>query len=134
MVTIFRPTDRIPVKIGDVTYWLAPLTAGEKQELLAAFRTKGGEQTFDRETYARTAVKMALKKVDGVQNPDESPFSVSLDERGYLTDESLDDVLLLPEYDKLAASVDRLAFKAQDLLSLEGVEIDLKQVQSVKKK
>lgn len=134
MITIFRPTDRIPVKIGEVTYWLAPLTASEKQELYASFRTKGGEETMDREAYARTAIKLSLKKVEGVNNPDGTPFEVETDDRGYLTELSLDDVLCLPDDIRLAACIDRLTYKPQDLLNLDGVEVDLKRVQSVKKK
>lgn len=131
---IYRVTDRVPVKIGDVEFFLAPLSLKQKQEIISHFRVKAGEETFDREKYAFAAVKKSVKEVHGLNLLDGTAYQLSFDSNGELTDECVEDLLSIDPDGRLRAACDRFQFTGLKNGDLEGVTIDLSRAKDVKKK
>ncbi len=95
MTRIFRTTDRIPVKIDDITIMISPLSFVQTIMMQAKsdpmFAVKG----------ARLAIKYAVKSVQGVELMDGTPFIVTTDDDGNLSDDDVDALLNMEENGKL---------------------------------
>jgi hypothetical protein len=92
---VYRITDRIPVRFGEITFWLAPLTHGQRQLVIEGTRLKGGSEHEDKIGAATRALRYSLKGLDGVQCADGTPYELSFDKNGELTDDCLSEVLQL---------------------------------------
>lgn len=95
MSIIYKTTDRIPVKISDITVFISPLTYAQKEEIQNAFMQN---KVFEA---SRLAIKYAVKKLDGVSLSDGSSYTLEL-ENGALTDGCVDDLLNMSQSQKLA--------------------------------
>lgn len=132
---ILRIGDRVPVKIGEVTFWLTPLTQAQKTELLAYFKQKSGEEVVDKQAYAHRAARMAIKAVEGLKLIDNSEYQLTFDENEELTQECLEELLGLQGSQSMLSACDRFVFQGVEGTSeLEGVTIDLSKAKSLKKK
>jgi hypothetical protein len=96
MATIYRPSDRIEVKVDDLSFFLSPLSMSQKQELLA--RVASGSSAGDLNSVLvsiRMALKYTIKDVKGLIDSDGNAYKVSFDEDGYLSDDDIDGILNL---------------------------------------
>lgn len=102
MAKIYRRTDRIPLKIGEVTIEVAPLTFHQKSEvqLSIAESSKKGD-TMGVIKAAFLCVKYAVKGISGVELADGSPYKLELKDDA-LTDECVNDLFSLEESDALS--------------------------------
>lgn len=66
-VKIYRLSDRIPVKIGDVTFKLGSMTAAQKADLAECYTTVNGETVVDHTQAAIKVMKYTVKDIDGVE-------------------------------------------------------------------
>lgn len=85
---IRKTTEKVPVKIGELTFKISPLSFEQKcdiQNLLAA----GGSTSILKAS--KLAIKYAVKDVEGLENHDGSKYEVKFDEIG-LSDETIDDL------------------------------------------
>jgi hypothetical protein len=102
--------------------------------LLTLYKQSGGTEISDPMKIAVETLRSSLKSVDGIEYADGSMFQVELDESGNASEESISELLQIDGIDKLVTVCSSFAMKEIKSLQLEGVEIDLSQVRSVKKK
>jgi hypothetical protein len=140
MVKIYRPSDRIVVKIGDVTFKLAPLTLHQKTEVQAAMiEGKGKLNIRDLTRGIALALKYSLKSVQGIVDSDGNQYQLS-QENGILTDECIDDLMNMEISNQLAMIASNMATGVPKVFTddkgqpLKGVElIEEKKEESEKK-
>ena len=133
-MVVYKITDRIPLKIGDATFWVAPLSWADRSELLSCYQTKSGEETHEPLKIGMLTLKMSIKEVDGVQYSDGTEFGCELDDRGRLTDDCVSELCQLDCVDKLVTVCSKLAMNGPAKMDLDGVEINFSNVKSAKKK
>jgi hypothetical protein len=128
---VYRLTDRIPVKIDGVTFMVAPLSFEQKAEILGCKKIVKGEETEDHAKMVWLSIKYSVKSVTGLQNQDGSEYVIELVDNS-LSDATISELLSLPIQGKLATACANL-MNGVSKYDIEGVEIDLDNVQSVKK-
>ncbi len=131
-MTLFDKNDRIPVKIGDVTFWVAPLNQNEKAELATAIGFDSGEKVTDMNKLYRCCVKHCVKRVDGVTRPNGTKYAAKLDNKGNLTDKAVDDIMMLGCSSQLARAASILWSEVKEV-DIEGVTVDIKGTMPEKK-
>ena len=131
---IYRVTDRIPVKIGGVTFWVAPLSWRHKSQILSMYKVKAGEELVDPMGIAMMTLKFSLKEVEGVAYADGSSFTLHMTEDDTVSDESLSEVMQLDGIDKLVTVCSQFALKDLSDPKLDGVVVDMSGIKSCKKK
>ncbi len=97
MAKIYRVTDRIKIKIGDISFELSPLTSLQKADIMSKAMSNGANGLVDS---TKLALKYAIKRVNGLETLDDVPYQVEL-ENGVLSDTSVDDLLNIEITDKL---------------------------------
>ena len=122
---LFSKTDRIPVVIDEVTFWIAPISNEQKADIASIVGFDGGEKSIDREKMYRACLKYSVKRVDGVLLPAGGKFQVKLDKKGNLTEKSVDDLMMLSCSAKLASASVILMNEIKDV-DLDGVTVDIK--------
>lgn len=95
---IHKITDRIKVKIGEITFHLSPLSWDQKQDILSETKMVEGSGKNRNSTYK--CLKYAVKDIEGVTLEDGSPYTLKL-ENGILSDECVEDLLNLELSPKL---------------------------------
>jgi hypothetical protein len=95
---IHKITDRIKVKIGEITFHLSPLSWDQKQDIVSDAKLVEGKPTNRNSTYK--CLKYAVKNIEGVTLADGSPYVVQL-ENNVLSDECVEDLLNLELSSKL---------------------------------
>lgn len=130
---IYRLTDRIPVRIGEVTFWLAPLSASQKSELLSLITVKQGEERVKPMELSVRAIQFALKKIEGVQDASGETYELLVGEDGYVTRECVEEVLGLDGSDLLIRTCKHFALEDITDPKVEGVVVDFANVQTLKK-
>lgn len=123
-MVIYKSSDRVGVKIGDVLVKLSPLTALQKANLMGLTKMVGGREVADTSLMAIMTIKYCVKEVSGVDAKfaDGSDFSLSYDPDGSLSDESLSSVMQVIDNGTLTNIAAQLLTKGMDL-SVPGVEI-----------
>lgn len=127
MARIYRTTDRIPVKVDDVTVLISPLTFEQKSEVQEAMMGFANGDVKAATRGVVLSIKYALKGIEGVEDADGKPYELSL-ENGCLTDEAVSDMLNLHCTEKLAIVCSSLlngvptGFKDNDGNPIKGVE------------
>lgn len=80
MLKIFKPTDRIELKIDEVTFSLRPLTYEERMEIVGHDVMKSGEIHEDMSHKMYTVLKKCVKGIKGIQYADGSEYELEFDE------------------------------------------------------
>jgi hypothetical protein len=102
MSRIYKRSDRITVKINDVTLKLAPLSIDEKTEIQQAMlngRAKADLKEVTRGT--ALSLKYSIKGISGLLDSDDNEYKLQFDDKGYLTDDCVSDLLNLEFQDKI---------------------------------
>jgi hypothetical protein len=95
---IYRTTDRIAYKIGDLEIKISPLDLHDKSTLHALIAKGQGGDIASLLAGSSHAIKCAVKSVSGLQNEDGTPYQVEFDDSSkYLSDECVADLLNLSE-------------------------------------
>lgn len=130
MAKVYKRSDRIPVKIGDITIKLAPMTVDQKTECQQAFlkgKSKGDLAELTRGVFL--SLKYSVKSVEGLTDSNDEPYKLALDENGNVSDEGIDDLLNLQVNKQLTQICASLTngipseFTDDNGVKLEGVEI-----------
>lgn len=104
MARIYKTTDRLKYKIGEIEIEISPLNVHDKATL-HSFMAKG--QTGDLESIMQgsaQAIKCAVKSIKGLEEQDGSAYQIQFDSSGsYLTDECVADLLNLQESNNMIA-------------------------------
>lgn len=123
MLTVYRPTDRIPVRIGEATFWVSPVTYQRKMEIASKTKMAGGVEVPDRLAVAELSVRASVKRVDGVALSDGSPLELHFD-GDLLTDESFSMLMQLTGRELLVTACACL-MNGIEKHDIPGVVIDL---------
>lgn len=102
-VKLYRPGIKIPVKIGEVTFFLTPLRGWQKLELAALQVQNSGQTTENIGKATYLGIKYSLKDIKGVEcaesgKPYELAFTEDRDDKDRpvsLTETCVDEVLSL---------------------------------------
>ena len=128
MAKVYRVTDKLPVKIGDIIFQISPLTFAQRAEIQADL-TKAAKGDLSKATDASyKAIKYAVKSVENLTNIDGTPYQVTLENK-ILTDECVNDLLNLEEYMKLSAVTTNLINGVPEKICdaegkvIEGIEL-----------
>lgn len=97
MAKIYRTTDRIPVKIGDLVFKLSPLTYDQKIKVADAFSVVNGEATQKAGTATALIMKYSIKEVEGLEYATgDEPYKLKFEKDGEsLTSECLNELFSL---------------------------------------
>lgn len=120
MAKIFRTTDRLSIRIDDVTVKVSPLTFEQKTEVEILLKAKDPEGRSKVRGIVR-AIQYAIKEISGVENPDGTPYELE-HENEMLTDACVSDLLNLEIKDKLSIVCASFVPGIPKDFSLEGVE------------
>lgn len=132
---IYLPTDRIPVHVGEVKFLISPLSIGQKSALGQFIRMEAGEQVVDQKGYITHVMKCTVKAVVGVEDARGEKLELELTEDGSeLTEEGYETLKEIAGADKIVGVALAMVTAVKDYPELEGVKIDLENVESVKKK
>lgn len=123
---IYKPTDRIEVKIGEVRLKISPLTALQKTNLMSITKMKGGEEVADLSQMALMTLKYSVKDISGVNATfaDGSEFKLDYEEDGTLSEDGLTALMQVLDNGTLTNIAARLLGKGiSGLNEVPGVEI-----------
>jgi hypothetical protein len=132
-MVIYRLTDRIPCKIGELTFWLSPLSHEQKVNLLECKKMEGGQEVVDNVRRARLAMKYGIKEVEGVSCADGTPYRPDMDTDGTLSWAAVDEISELGSLTEIIQASTLMLGKFWEV-KIEGVEFNLKGVKSTAKK
>lgn len=130
---VYKMSDRIPIEIGEVKFWVSPLSYGQKMELASCSSTVSGEQKIDGQKFATLLMKFSIKEVEGITNFDGTPYVISFDKDGTLSQDSLDELLQIEQSASVLKAATHL-FTSMSDYEVDGVKIDMKQIKNVSKK
>lgn len=130
---IYRTSDRIPVKIGELTFWLSPMSWGHRAEIVALARKQAGIDATDANKAGFLTLKYTIKEIEGLENSDGSPYVCEYEQSGCLTDDCVDDLYQLDILPQLV-QVGGMFLNGLPKGEIEGVHIDLGNVKNAKKK
>ena len=100
MAKILRLTDRVSLKLGDVTFILSPLSNDRKLEIGSCTSTVKGEQVFDHGRAQHLYIKHSLKEVRGLEEYDGSTYELEF-EGECLSDDCVSEIFMLEQKEKL---------------------------------
>jgi hypothetical protein len=98
MVTLYRTTDKIEVKIGEISVKVSPLNYEQKSIVNAKIMSGKADQIMDA---VRLAVKFSVKEIKGIKLPDGSDYALEFDDKG-VSDSCLDDLSNLDQNKELS--------------------------------
>jgi hypothetical protein len=122
MIKIVRITDRLPVIVDGVTFYVAPLSSGAKAELLQAIEEKGGESKFDTVKYIKTLIKHCLKAIEGLEDMHGEPYKLSFDDSGLLTEDCVEELTQLAQVGKAMGTIANFSLNLR-IEAQDGVEV-----------
>ena len=86
---VYRTTDIVKLKIGELEVGISPLSYAQKAEIQAQILTGNVKGAIEG---ARLAVKYGVKSVSGLEDADGNAYELAKDESG-LSDSAVDDLL-----------------------------------------
>ncbi len=134
MITVYRPSDRVRVRAGELELELRPLTVEQKQELAGYATLEGAQSVSDIYKMAMGGIQYGVTAIKGISYPDGTEAQVELDEKG-LTAESLDLVMQALDNQLAIRISNKLLKSISDMDDVEGIELvaDEPKVKSKKK-
>lgn len=130
MAKIYKTTDRVEFKIGDMTVKIAPLSMSQKNEVQALL-LEGSKKT-DAKILGQSmllALKYCLKDLQGVTDSDDNPYQLKFDS-GILTDETVEELMNMEYHAELLQVCGAFVKGVPTKLDIAGVEIIEKKSQA----
>lgn len=107
MTKLYRTTDKITIKVDDLTIKISPLSKRQKMALQNDMIKAANGDLDAGMTAVSNAIKFSLKEIKGVviedENGNEVPYELEFDANGELEEHCIDDLLNLPESQKINA-------------------------------
>lgn len=135
---IYRLSDRVPLRVKGLTFWLAPLSYEQTKELRSLVKMTAGAEKLDPMVLASMSVRMSLKDVEGLENHDGTPYVLEFGPDGLMTQECFDEIVMgceaTPELMDVVSKLWNRGFAPDSMKDIEeGVVVDFSAVRSVKK-
>ena len=132
MSKILRVSDRIKLKIADITFTIAPLNQMQKIEVSECTKIgPEGKEVFDLLRAQTLLIKYSLKEVEGVEDEHGEPYQLSF-ENDSLSDDCVTEIFTLEEKHLLTTAawqcLNGLPDKLTDPINgkkLKGVALEL---------
>lgn len=122
---LYPPNTLFPIRLGDVTFHVKQLTAGQKAELRQFYISrKDGSEAVVAGSLVSAVLKHALRKVDGCFWPDGSKFELKFDANGDVEDESLNCIEQIDGHLQVVQAAQHLFLQGVSDPKVEGVTID----------
>jgi hypothetical protein len=130
MAKIYRTTDKVKYKLGELTVWISPLSLADKAELHQLMsKVEQGDQLALIQGSA-FAIKSAVKRIEGLTTQDDTPYELEMD-GDKLSDQSTDDLMNIDESNKLislcAQLIGGMPKQLPEGVSLVGGDVPLAQ-------
>lgn len=138
MARIYKLTDRIKVKIDDITVTVSPLSRHQKAEIQTLLLGLGRGDVKAATEGIILAMKYAVKSIEGLEDA-AGVYKAQFDDSGHLTDETIEDLYNLEDSVKLLQVCQSLVsgvpseFQDKDGKPIDGVEIVTGDVEAKKK-
>ena len=103
-IKIYRTTDRIPVKIGELIFKVAPLSSHQKIEILSCQVSEAGTSYQNVAKATFLAVKYGVKEVEGLEYATcEDKYELKFDDptKAALTDDCVNELLSMEYREEL---------------------------------
>ena len=127
---ILRLTDRVNLRIGDVTFVIAPLNHFQKIELSNCTTIKNGEDHYDLLRAQALYLKYAIKDVSGIEDYEGNEYKLEFN-NDELTDDCVSEILSLDQRSTLTTCAWQLLNGIKELIDpvtgdkLDGVELEV---------
>lgn len=133
---IYKPTDRISLKIGDAIIKVSPLTALQKANLMSLTKMVGGAEVADTSLMAIMTIKYCIKEVSGIEAhyADGEPFVLTYDPDGTISEESLTCITQIFDTGLLTQIAAQMLTTGVQSIKVPGVEIQAGEGVESKKK
>lgn len=121
MARIYKTTDRIAIRIDDITVKISPLSLIQKNQIQQIMLE--GQKTSDLAKLSEgliLALKFCLKAMDGVTDSDGNPYPLKFD-GDMLSDECVNDLMNMNQSAKLVQVCSAMASGVPTSFKLEGV-------------
>lgn len=117
---LYKTTDRIKVKIGDLEVSISPLTYEQKIEVQTIL--SNSSKPDDIYKGSLLAMRYGIKEIKGLELTDGSKYELNFDE-GILTEECAKELLNIEMNAELMAVCNSFADKIPQQINIKGVEI-----------
>lgn len=112
MLVVYRPSDKITIRVGDVVIKVSPLTYEQKTKVLSQVKMEGGKAVQDGARSSFLTMKYSIREVVSglpeMRYPDGELVTLQWED-GQLTDESLELLLQVFGYSRGSVLSTRLA-------------------------
>lgn len=129
---VYKTSDKIPVKIGDLTFMLSPMKWAHKQEIADLIKKRSGNDVLEPVKEAFLTLKYSVKAVRGAKCADGTDYELPIDENGIATDEGVEDLFQFDSVPSLI-TVALTWFDKVKEIKLDGVSVDFGAVETKKK-
>ena len=123
MAKIYKASDRVEVKIGDITVKIAPLTLLQKNEVQRLMLD--GQKASDilkLNDSILLAIRYCLKDIQGVKDSDENDYQLEFDSN-MLTENCVNDLMNMEESQNLIKVASTFIAGIPKSFDIEGVSI-----------
>jgi hypothetical protein len=103
MSIVLKMSDRVNVKIGKVSFSLAPMNYLQKQSIAACTRMVGGIEELDLLSSQALYLKLSVKEVKGLMGYDKKPYELEF-EGDTLTDDCVSEIMNIEQSQTLAVA------------------------------
>lgn len=130
MVKILRMSDRVNVKIGELSFQLAPLSNDRKIEISSCTKKQNGVDVYDHGRSQHLYIKYSLKKVTGLVDYDNKEYQLSF-ENDMLTDDCVSEIFMIPQKQDLMLAAWQLLNGVPDKLTdndgkeIKGIKLEV---------
>lgn len=97
MARIYKTTDRISYKIGDLLIKISPMTVQDKATLNEYMQKGRSGDTRALIEGSMFAIKAALKEVKGLEDSQGNPYNLEFDDNNYVTENCINDLMNIAE-------------------------------------
>ena len=128
-VKVLGIKERIEMKMGDLSFWVSPMTYRQKSEIAGCSRMVEGELETDTVTMAFKSVKFCLKDFKGIETFNGEEYRPEFEKNGDLTDDCTETILNIVQSAELSRFCLSFLSGIQEQLvdgngkPIEGVEI-----------
>lgn len=130
MAKILSMKDRIKLTIGEIVFTIAPLSYGNKQELLSCTKVVNGEDHYDLLKAQALYIKYAVKGVEGIKKHSGEAYGLEF-EGGFLTDDCVSELLSIECREELMVAAWQQLNGAQSVVNpvtfekMEGIKVEV---------
>ena len=124
MAKIYKTTDRITIKIDDITLKIAPLSLSQKADVTSLMMQGQKDADYMKLNQAiLKAVSYCVKSVEGLKDSNDEDYKLKLDENGFVSEESLNDLSNCAVSEKILKVSSQLINGVPSDFKIEGVEV-----------